>query len=128
MKELWNFALQNPGLLILPTIAFAITLLLLRVKQRYVNEGVIFGRAPAEGGDPSSPKSSEDDEMNADNPIDIGIALRRFQELDMEEGEQGYAYWYRVGQLLKRADSMQAEIDALSEELELCRARRRKAR
>ena len=126
MKELWNFALQNPGLLILPTIAFAITLLLLRVKRRYVNERCHLRAGLNQGGDPNSLKSSEDDEMNADNPVDIEIALRKFHELGLEEGDIGCVYWYRVGQLLKRADSMQAEIDALSEELELCRGMRRK--
>lgn len=40
----------------------------------------------------------------------------------MADGDLGYAYWYQIGQLLKRAAGMQAEIDALSKELERCRA------
>lgn len=55
--------------------------------------------------------------------IDLEIALRKIHELAMADGDLGYAYWYQVGQLLKRAAGMQAEIDALSEELERCRAR-----
>ncbi|MPW22155.1 hypothetical protein GCT13_36315 [Paraburkholderia sp. CNPSo 3157] len=65
--------------------------------------------------------------MNSDNHIDIEIALRKFHELGLEEGDLGYAYWHEVGQRLKRAAGMQAQIDALSKELEQCRARPGKA-
>lgn len=58
--------------------------------------------------------------MAQDNSIDLEIALRKIHELAMAEGDLGYAYWYQVGQLLKRAAGMQNEIDALSKELELC--------
>jgi hypothetical protein len=60
--------------------------------------------------------------MNPDNHIDLEIALRKFHELGLEDGDLGYAYWYQVGQLLKRAAGMQAQIDALSKELERLRA------
>jgi hypothetical protein len=63
--------------------------------------------------------------MASENQIDLGIALRKFHELALAEGDLGYEYWYRVGQLLKRAASMQTEIDALSRELEICRAKHR---
>lgn len=65
--------------------------------------------------------------MSPDNHIDLEIALRKFHELGLEDGDLGYAYWYEVGQLLKRAAGMQARIDELSKELEQCRAARRKA-
>lgn len=55
--------------------------------------------------------------------IDLEIALRKFHELGMSEGDLGYAYWYQVSQLLRGAAEMQAQIDALRQELELCHAR-----
>ncbi|MBX9346025.1 hypothetical protein K5M36_02890 [Chromobacterium vaccinii] len=60
--------------------------------------------------------------MNQDNNIDLDIALRKIHELALADGDLGYAYWYQIGQLLRRAAGMQAEIDALSKELEQCRA------
>lgn len=62
--------------------------------------------------------------MTSYNQIDLEIALRKIHELALADGDLGYAYWYQVGQLLRRAGGMQAEIDSLSKELELCRARR----
>ncbi|RKF36741.1 hypothetical protein BCY88_35245 [Paraburkholderia fungorum] len=62
--------------------------------------------------------------MSTNNGIDLDIALRKFHELGLEDGDLGYAYWYEVGQLLKRAAGMQAQIDALSKELEKLRAAR----
>lgn len=59
-----------------------------------------------------------------ENQIDLDIALRKFHELALADGDLGYEYWHRVGQLLRRAAGMQSEIDALSRELEKCRARR----
>jgi hypothetical protein len=64
--------------------------------------------------------------LNSDTDIDLEIALRKFHELGLADGDLGYAYWYKVGQLLKRAAGMQAQIDALSEELEQLRATRQK--
>lgn len=60
--------------------------------------------------------------MTSENCIDITIALRKIHELAMAEGDLGYEYWYRVGQLLKRASGMQVEIDCLRKRLECCRA------
>lgn len=60
--------------------------------------------------------------MSQNNSIDLEIALRKIHELGMADGDLGYAYWYQVGQLLKRAAGMQDEIEALSKELERCRA------
>ena len=60
--------------------------------------------------------------MSEDNGIDLEIALRKIHELALADGDLGYAYWHQIGQLLKRAGGMQAEIDALDEELERCRA------
>ncbi len=64
--------------------------------------------------------------MSSENQVDLDIALRKLHELALADGDLGYEYWYRIGQLLKRAASMQSEIDALSRELEKCRARQEK--
>lgn len=63
--------------------------------------------------------------MPSENLIDLQIALRKIHELALAEGDLGYEYWHQVGQLLRRAAGMQAEIDALSKDLERCRATRR---
>lgn len=60
--------------------------------------------------------------MFSENNLDLEIALRKIYELSMEDGDLGYAYWHEVGQLLRRAGEMQAEIDFLKDELERCRA------
>jgi hypothetical protein len=60
--------------------------------------------------------------MASNNQIDLGLALRKLHELALADGDLGYEYWYQVAQLLKRAAGMQAEIDALSRELEKFRA------
>ncbi|MCO4879929.1 hypothetical protein VOI32_18540 [Paraburkholderia caribensis] len=60
--------------------------------------------------------------MPSDNRIDLDVALRKIHELAMADGDLGYAYWHEVGSLLRRAAAMQSEMDALSKELELCRA------
>lgn len=57
-----------------------------------------------------------------ENQIDLDIALRKLNELALEDGDLGYEYWYRIAQLLRRASSMQSEIDMLSRQLEECRA------
>lgn len=64
--------------------------------------------------------------MLSENQIDLEVALRKIHELALADGDLGNAYWYEVGQLLRRAAGMQAEIDALSKELEQCRAKLRK--
>jgi hypothetical protein len=60
--------------------------------------------------------------MLLERNMDLAIALRKIDELALADGDLGYAYWYEIGQLLRRASSMQAEIDSLSRELERCRA------
>ncbi|CAJ8263842.1 Uncharacterised protein [Burkholderia pseudomallei] len=60
--------------------------------------------------------------MLSQNGLDLEIALRKIHELAMSDGDLGYAYWYEVGQLLRRAAAMQGEIDSLTKELERCRA------
>ncbi|WP_244139983.1 hypothetical protein [Caballeronia sp. BCC1704] len=122
MKELLNFALQNLILVVGPVVAFAVILVLLRVKNRYVNQGVLFRRMPPRQCEPPGAASEEED-VSSHSHIDLEIALRKFQELGLEDGDLGYAYWYEVAQLLKRAEGMQARIDALIKELEQCRAR-----
>lgn len=61
-----------------------------------------------------------------DNEIDLDIALRKLHKLALEDGDLGREYWYRISQLLKRAASMQAQIDALSRELDAYKAKPRK--
>ncbi|WP_316869229.1 hypothetical protein [Ralstonia wenshanensis] len=61
--------------------------------------------------------------MPSEGDIDLDIALRKIHEPALADGDLGYAYWYQVGRLLRRAAEMQGEIDALNQELELCRAR-----
>ncbi|OUL82444.1 hypothetical protein CA603_28295 [Paraburkholderia hospita] len=65
--------------------------------------------------------------MNSGTDIDLEIALRTFYQLGLEGGDLGFEYWHEVSQLLKRAAGMQAQIDALSMELERCRAMHREA-
>ena len=61
--------------------------------------------------------------MSQENNIDLKIALNKIHELALADGDLGYAYWHQVGQLLRRAADMQAEIEALSKELEHYRTR-----
>lgn len=56
--------------------------------------------------------------MFSENNMDLQIALRKIHELSMADGDLGYAYWSDVGQLLRQAAGMQAEIDLLAKELE----------
>lgn len=56
------------------------------------------------------------------NSFDLEVALKKLHELSLEDGDVGYEYWRRVGELLRRAAGMQAEIDSVSGELERCRA------
>lgn len=60
--------------------------------------------------------------MQGDEQLDLEIALRKFHELGLADGDLGYEYWHKVGNLLKKASGMQAEIDALWKELGKCRA------
>ncbi|ANB70918.1 hypothetical protein AYM40_00060 [Paraburkholderia phytofirmans OLGA172] len=60
--------------------------------------------------------------MLSENNLDLEIALQKIHELSMADGDLGYGYWYAVGQLLRRAAGMQAEINFLAKELERCRA------
>jgi hypothetical protein len=126
MKELLTFALSNPPILVVPAVAFVLTLVMLRIKKRYVNEGILFRRKPAKELDQCASKSAGN-EMSSDKHIDLEIALRTFHRLGLEGGDLGCEYWHAVGQLLKRAAVMKTQIDALSKELEQCRARLSKA-
>ncbi|MET2527158.1 hypothetical protein ABXT28_02740 [Ralstonia sp. SM1878_UCD538_TZ35] len=64
--------------------------------------------------------------MPSENQIDLEVALRKLHALALEDGDLGYEYWHRIAQLLKQAASMESEIEALSQELEKCRAKRGK--
>ena len=126
MKELLTFALNNPAFLVVPAVAFVLTLVRLRIKKRCVNEGILFGCKPTAERDHRA--SKEGNVMNSGTDIDLEIALRTFHRLGLEDGDLGHEYWHAVGQLLKRATDMQTQINALSKELEQCRAMRRKTR
>jgi hypothetical protein len=69
-----------------------------------------------------SPIITEERHMLSENSLDLEIALQKIYQLSLEDGDLGYAYWHQVGQLLRRAAGMQAEIDLLAKELELCRS------
>ncbi|AXE90934.1 hypothetical protein R8871_05649 [Paraburkholderia graminis C4D1M] len=60
--------------------------------------------------------------MSSPNSLDLDIALRKIHKLAIADGDLGFAYWHAIGQLLRRAGDMQAEIDFLTKELERCRA------
>ncbi|WCM19937.1 hypothetical protein NDK50_00160 [Paraburkholderia bryophila] len=51
--------------------------------------------------------------MFSENNLDLEIALPKIHELAIAFGDLGFAYWHEVGQLLRRAGDMQAEIDFL---------------
>lgn len=121
MKALLTFSLNNYGLLFLTAAGAVLTLVVLRIKNRYINEGVLFRRLPA------AEHEAQGEKMRLENYIDLEIALRKFHELGLENGGLGYAYWHEVGQLLKQAAGMQSRIHELSKELEQCRARLGKA-
>ncbi|MFM0514268.1 hypothetical protein [Paraburkholderia sp. RL17-373-BIF-A] len=124
MKELLAFAVNSSALLVVPAVAFVLSLVMLHIKRRYVNEGILVGCKPTAERDRRA--SQEGNEMKSSTDIDLEIALRKFHELGLADGDLGYAYWYKVGQLLKGAAGMQTQIDALSEELEQLRATRHK--
>jgi len=69
-----------------------------------------------------SPVITKERHMLSENHLDLEIALQKIYELSLADGDLGYAYWHQVGQLLRRAACMQAEIDLLAKELELCRS------
>ncbi|MFM0002104.1 hypothetical protein PQR57_13885 [Paraburkholderia dipogonis] len=125
MEAIWQLALENLPLLVVPACGFVLALVVLRVKERYLKEGILFRRSRRQRED-SATKSAEQDEPQLDKAFDIALALRTFEELGLEEGGSGYAYWREVGHLLKRAADMQAEIELLNNELERCRAVRPK--
>ncbi|WP_241300252.1 hypothetical protein [Burkholderia stabilis] len=125
MQGLLTFVLGNPAFLVVPLLAFAFSLVLLCFKKRFVNDGTLFRREPATERDHGASKSAKSD-MTTDHNIDLEIALRKFHELGLADGDLGYAYWHEVGQLLKRAAGMQAQIDALSNELDEWRALKHK--
>lgn len=124
VKAIWKFALENPMLLAITACGFVLTWIVLRIKNKYINEGLLFKRQPAQDENHCALK---EDEMSVDNHIDLEIALRKFHELGLEDGDLGYAYWQGVAQLLKRAAGMQSRIHELSKELEQCRERLGKA-
>ncbi|CAM2139675.1 protein of unknown function [Pararobbsia alpina] len=65
--------------------------------------------------------------MPSESHIDLEIALKKIHELAAESNSDlGVLYWNQVGRLLQRAARMQADIDALSKELERCQAMLRK--
>ncbi|SAK74579.1 hypothetical protein AWB75_04162 [Caballeronia catudaia] len=127
LEQLWTFALDYPALLVVPAIGFVLSLVVVRIKTRYINEGVLFCWSPSAPREGERTNATEEGEMSTENELDLSIALEKIHELAAAEGDLGHEYWYTVGKLLKRANSMQAEIDSLSKELERCRAMLNKA-
>jgi hypothetical protein len=124
VKELLTFAVNSSVLLVVQAVVFVLTLVMLRIKRRYVNEGILFGCKPT--AERERRASKEGNDMNSGTDIDLEIALRTFHRLGLEDGDLGYEYWHAIGQLLKRAAAMQTQIDTISKELEQCRAMPRK--
>ncbi|MEW9584722.1 hypothetical protein [Paraburkholderia sp. DGU8] len=90
-----------------------------------MNQGYIFRRPTVSSREHHATFTAESN-MPIENQLDLEIALRKIHELALADGDLGFEYWQQVGQLLRRAAGMQAEIDALSKELEQCRAKQRK--
>jgi hypothetical protein len=122
IEQIWNFALDNPVLLVVPAISFVLSLVVVRIKTGYINEGVLFCWSSSAEHESERASAVEEGEMSAENHIDLTIALEKIHELATGEGDLGYAYWHQVGKLLKQANGVQAKIDSLSKELERCRA------
>lgn len=64
--------------------------------------------------------------MTSETQIDLELALRKCHELALADGDLGAEYWTSISRLLKQAAGMQARIDALSRELDRCRAKLKK--
>jgi hypothetical protein len=127
-EQLWIFALDNPALIVVPAISLALSLIAVRIKTRYVNEGVLFCWTPGARREGERRRAAEEGQVSAEGHIDLTIALKTIHELGVAEGDLGFEYWYAVGKLLRRANGMQAEIDALGKELERCHAMLNKAK
>lgn len=121
MDAIWQFALQYPEFLVVPACGFVLALLLLRVKKKYVTEGILFGRSSCKL-DEDTGLSAVEDEVNPGKAFDLTLALRTFEELGLEEGGARAAYWFEAGQLLRWAADMQVEMELLDRHLERCRA------
>jgi hypothetical protein len=124
VKEFLDIARQNAALLYVPALGAVLALLILRIKKRYVHQGYIFRRSAASLREHHLSSTAESN-MPTENELDLSIALQKFHELGLEDGDLGYAYWHQVGQLLRGAVGMQVQIDAISKELELCQAKQR---
>jgi hypothetical protein len=122
VTEILDIFLQNSALLYIPAVGVVLALVVLRIKKRYVNDGVLFGRSPVSSRENQPSPTGEESDMPSESQIDVEVALRKIHELGLADGDLGYAYWHEVGRLLQRAAGMQAEIDALSKDLEQCRA------
>lgn len=59
MPSLLEFALKNPGLIFTPSMGGLVAVLVVRVKSRYLNEGVFFRRSSAPWEDAASTTSSD---------------------------------------------------------------------
>jgi hypothetical protein len=45
MEAIWQVALENLPLLVVPACGFVLALVVLRVKERYLKEGILFRRS-----------------------------------------------------------------------------------
>jgi hypothetical protein len=122
MKEIVTFALRNPAVLLVPAVALVLALVLLRIKKRYLNQGKFFRSLRALSRNHRTSSTDEGNKTPSGAHLDLTLALSKVHELGQADGGSGYAYWYHVGQLLRCAADMQAELDSLRSELERCRA------
>ncbi|WP_188704577.1 hypothetical protein [Silvimonas iriomotensis] len=53
--------------------------------------------------------------------VDLSIAISKLRQLQLEDGDLGASYWYRIELLLKDAERLRAENSQLSKELADCR-------
>ena len=73
MKEMWKLILRNPPLLYVPAVGLVLALLLLRIRNRYVNDGVFSLRR--------SPPSPADHRASSTIEVPISEACSRLAEL-----------------------------------------------
>jgi hypothetical protein len=123
MKEIVTFALRNPAVLLVPAVALVLALVLLRIKKRYLNQSTFFRSSRALSRNHRTSTTDEGNKTPSGAHLDLTLALSKIHELALADGGSRYAYWYQIGQLLRRAVDMQAELDSLGMELERCRAK-----
>jgi hypothetical protein len=88
MEAIWQFALKYPAFLVVAACGFVLSLVILRIKRRYVKEGVLFRRS-ASRERVHHPSETGSGETSANNSVDLEIAVRKFHDLGLEDGDLG---------------------------------------